>query len=226
MKSKIDIDNWIRKDHFYFFNQFEEPFHGVTIKLDCTIAYQKAKKLNASFFLYYLYQSLVASQVVEQFRLRIEGNEVFRYDQINAAATISRPDGTFGFGDFVYDQSFDVFYTEAQKVMRRVENETGLQASAAQNRMLFSAIPWIDFTSLSHARMFTHQDSCPRISFGKLTEHEGKKSMPLSIHVNHALVDGRALGEYIDCYQDLMNGRQLKPRTSEDVQGLHTIWLD
>jgi chloramphenicol O-acetyltransferase type A len=27
----------------------------------------------------------------------------------------------------------------------------------------FSAIPWLDFTSLSHARSYTFPDSCPKI---------------------------------------------------------------
>jgi chloramphenicol O-acetyltransferase type A len=80
MKSKIDIDNWIRKDHFNFFNKFDEPYYGVTVKVDCTIAYQAAKQKGVSFFLYYLYQSLSASQLIDAFKLRIDGNEVYQYD--------------------------------------------------------------------------------------------------------------------------------------------------
>ena len=44
MKKLIDLDNWNRKEHFLFFSKFDEPFFCVTVKVDCTIAYQKAKE--------------------------------------------------------------------------------------------------------------------------------------------------------------------------------------
>lgn len=205
MRHKIDIDSWIRKDHFNFFNKFEEPYYGMTVKVDCTIAYQTAKQNGVSFFLYYLYQSLSASQLIDAFKLRIDGNEVYQYDQIDAGSTISRPDGTFGFGDFTYYHNFKDFHTEALKVIQKVETETGLIISTAENVIRYSALPWIDFTGLSHARMFAFKDSCPKISFGKMTKNADIRSMPVSIHVHHALVDGIQLGQFIECYQELMN---------------------
>jgi chloramphenicol O-acetyltransferase type A len=43
----------------------------------------------------------------------------------------------------------------------------------------FSAIPWLNFTSLSHARSYTFPDSSPKISFGKMTISEnGKEPCP------------------------------------------------
>jgi chloramphenicol O-acetyltransferase type A len=53
MKEKIDINTWIRKDHFKFFSAFEEPFFGVTVDVDCTATYEEAKENNVSFFLFY-----------------------------------------------------------------------------------------------------------------------------------------------------------------------------
>jgi chloramphenicol O-acetyltransferase type A len=50
----IEIEKWSRKDHFLFFYKFEEPFFGVTVKVDCTQAYQNAKTTGRSFF-HYLY---------------------------------------------------------------------------------------------------------------------------------------------------------------------------
>lgn len=205
MKHKLALDSWVRKDHFNFFNQFDEPYYGVNVNIDCTTAYQTVKQNGVSFYLFYLYQSLAASQVVDSFKLRIEHDEVYRYDRIDAGSTIGRPDGTFGFGDFIYYSTFNEFYIEAVKVMEQVKAETGLVLSQALNVIRYSALPWIDFTSLSHARTFSFKDSCPKISFGKVTENNGRKFMPVSIHVHHALVDGIDLGRYIDCYQEYMN---------------------
>lgn len=49
MKKLVDLENWNRKEQFQFFSKFTEPFFGVTVKVECTQAYAKAKK-NQFFF--------------------------------------------------------------------------------------------------------------------------------------------------------------------------------
>lgn len=205
MKQKIDIENWERKDHYLFFKNFDEPFYGVCVNIDCTKAYQKAKELKTSFFLYYLYKSTLAANRVEAFRYRLEENDVYLYDVIDPESTVDRPNGTFGFSHMDFHEDYNLFVAEASKVIDKVRNSTGIDLRAAVNAIHYSAVPWINFTSLSHARNFSRQDSCPKISFGKMTEIDGKRSMPVSIHVHHALVDGIHVGQYIDEFQKLMN---------------------
>ena len=79
-----------------------------------------------------------------------------------------------------------------------------LPAVSSENVIHFSAIPWLDFTSISHARSFSHPDSCPKISFGKMTENNAVKEIPVSIHGHHALMDGYHAGLFIDKFQDLL----------------------
>lgn len=43
MKQNLDIENWPRRDHFKSFSQFEEPFFGVCVEVDCLKAYENAK---------------------------------------------------------------------------------------------------------------------------------------------------------------------------------------
>lgn len=206
MKHLININSWKRKEHFQFFSQFEEPFYGITINIDCTEAYNQTKAEGNSFFLYYLYRALKAANETENFRYRIIEEEVYLFDAINASATISRPDETFGFSYIDYQGNENVFIEEAQKEISRVQQSTGLvPAGSGENVIHFSAVPWLDFTSLSHARSFTFPDSCPKISFGKVTENNGKKTMPVSIHAHHGLVDGYHIGLFADRFQELMN---------------------
>lgn len=206
MKQLLNLENWPRKDHFHFFRQFEEPFFGVCITIDCTKAYEISKARQSSFFLYYLYQSLVAVNRIEPFRYRIEGDQVFLYEKVNASSTISRPDGTFGFSYIDYYEDFDQFNLEAQKDINRVRKSTGLVPSVSgENIVHYSSIPWLNFTALSHARSFSFQDSVPKISFGKMTDAEGRKSMPVSVHVHHALMDGYHVGLFVDEFQKQMN---------------------
>jgi chloramphenicol O-acetyltransferase type A len=206
MKQLVDLQAWERKDQYQFFKQFDEPFFGVCVKVDVTEAYQKAKEQNLSFFLYYLYQSLLAANQIEPFRYRIKGEDVWVYDEIHASPTINRPNGTFGFAYVDYTTNFLQFLAQAQQEITRIQNSTGLvPALSGENVIHYSSVPWINFTGISHARAYSFPDSCPKISFGKMTEENGRRVMPLSVHVHHALMDGFHVGQYIDLFQELLN---------------------
>lgn len=209
MKTLLDIENWPRKEHFLFFKQMEEPFFGITTTIDCTKAYEKAKQLETSFFIYYLHKTLVAVNEIESFRYRISDEDIYIYDQINASATIMREDHSFGFSFIEYNASFDVFLETALTEIQRIQNTPGLftRDFNHDNLIHFSAVPWVNFSSLSHARSFTFPDSCPKISFGKMMiDDGGKRTMSMSIHVHHGLMDGFHVGQFIDCFQEVMNG--------------------
>jgi chloramphenicol O-acetyltransferase type A len=208
MKKQFDLENWSRKEHFNFFNSFEEPFFGVTVDIDCTIAYQKCKKEGLGFFLYYLHQSLAAANSVENFRLRIEDNQIYLYDKVNASAVINRANNSFGFSYIDYFSDFDEFQSAAKLEIENVKKSNGLNLNGNNANVIhISAMPFLKFTSLSHARSFSFKDSCPKFSFGKMTDENGKKTMPISIHVNHALADGYHVGLFVDEFQKFMNSK-------------------
>ena len=206
MKKKLEIEKWSRRDHYHFFRKFEEPFFGITILVDCTNAYEHAKQTQASFFLWYLHKSLVAANETEPFRYRIDEKEIIIYDQVNASPTINRPDGTFGFSYMNYHRAFGEFVTHAQLEIDKVQQTTGLiPATAGENVIHYSSVPWLHFTALSHARAFSFPDSIPKISFGKMVKDTTRKTMPVSIHVHHGLMDGYHVAQFVERFQHLMN---------------------
>jgi chloramphenicol O-acetyltransferase type A len=208
LKTLLDIENWNRATHFQFFRQFEEPFFGATVEIDCTKAYETAKTLDASFFIYYLHKTLVAVNAIESFRYRISDDKIYVFDQINGSATIGREDGSFGFSLIEYNADFTVFTATASAEIERIQNTTGLftRTFEEDNVIHFSAIPWLNFTSLSHARSYTFPDSCPKISFGKMiVAQNGKRTISMSIHVHHGLMDGLHVGQFVDYFQEIMN---------------------
>jgi chloramphenicol O-acetyltransferase type A len=208
LKTLLDIENWNRATHFQFFRQFEEPFFGATVEIDCTKAYETAKTLDASFFIYYLHKTLVAVNAIESFRYRISDDKIYVFDQINGSATIGREDGSFGFSLIEYNADFTVFTATASAEIERIQNTTGLftRTFEEDNVIHFSAIPWLNFTSLSHARSYTFPDSCPKISFGKMiVAQNGKRTMSMSVHVHHGLMDGLHVGQFVDYFQEIMN---------------------
>ena len=208
MKTLLDLENWPRKEHFLFFKQFEEPFFGLTVEIDCTKAYATAKQLGTSFFVYYLHKTLVAVNTIESFRYRIADEAIYIYDTIDVSATIMREDQTFGFSLIEYSPDFNVFAANTLQEIERIQNTSGLFTREFPNDNLihFSAVPWINFSSLSHARSFSFPDSCPKISFGKMMiANDGKRTMSMSINAHHGLMDGFHVSQFIDCFQELMN---------------------
>ncbi len=209
MKTLLDLENWNRKEHFLFFKQMDEPFFGLTVEIDCTKAYASAKQLRTSFFVYYLHKTILAVNSIESFRYRIIDDAIYIYDTIDVSATIMREDKTFGFSLIEYSNDFEVFETNTFQEMERIQNTLGLFTREFKeiNVIHFSAVPWVNFTSLSHARSSTFPDSCPKISFGKMTiDGDGKRTMSMSIHAHHGLMDGYHVGQFVDCFQELMNG--------------------
>ena len=206
MKQKLNLEIWNRKEHFLFFKQMEEPFFGITTTVDCTKAYAKSKEIGVSFFVYYLHKTLQAVNEIENFRYRIIDDAVFIFDKIDASATIMREDKTFGFSYIEFFNDLTHFNEITLKEIERIQTTTGLiTREYPENLIHFSALPWVNFTALTHARSFTFPDSCPKISFGKMIDDNGKKSMAISINVHHGLMDGFHVSQFLDYFQELMN---------------------
>ena len=162
-------------------------------------------KNGSSFFLHYLHKSLLAVHDLEAFRCRIESGEVFIYEDIKASATISRPDGTFGFSYIPFHRDFTDFEEAAKEEISKVQASHELNPSSMNDVIHYSSVPWVKFTALTHARKYSRADSIPKISFGKLTEENGKKTMPVSIFAHHALMDGYHVGQYLDRFQNYLD---------------------
>ena len=206
MKTILDLENWNRKEHFEFFSQFEEPFFSITCTIDMTKAYKKAKELDIPFFIYYLHKSILAINNIENFKYRIEDGKVYCYDEIHASATIMRADHTFGFSLMQYAENSTDFKKMAQNEIARIQQTPGLfTREFPLNVIHFSAIPWINFTGLTHSRNYSFPDSCPNISYGKLMSTGIEKSISMTIVAHHGLVDGYHMGLFIEELQRLLN---------------------
>jgi chloramphenicol O-acetyltransferase type A len=205
MKHLIDQASWNRREHFAFFSAFEEPFFGLVATVDCTRALAEAKRLGVPFFLYYLHAALRAVNQVEAFRYRIEDRQVYCYDRIHASATIGRADQTFGFSFIEHHDELADFLPTANAEIAAVQASEGLRLGPTTSRpdvIHFSAIPWVRFTGLTHARSFRHPDSCPKISVGQTYVEGGATLMPVSINVHHGLADGHHVGQFLAAFQE------------------------
>ena len=92
----------------------------------------------------------------------------------------------------------------ARAEIAAVQASAGLRLSEQTGRtdlIHFSALPWVRFTGFTHARSFSHPDSCPKISVGQTYAEGGATLMPVSINVHHGLADGYHVGQFLAAFQ-------------------------
>lgn len=204
-KQRIDVETWERFATFNLFKSFTEPYHGVCLRVDCTATFRYAKQHRLSVFLSLVHRSLVAAHQVENFKTRIVNGEAWRYERIHGGSAVGRSNGTIGFGHYCFRESIREFVEEAAIEVERVRQRSDLEHYPEANLIRYSVLPWLDFTSISHARDMSREDSAPRITFGKITERDRRCTMPVSIHVSHALVDGLHVAQFVEHFQKLLD---------------------
>ncbi len=203
---RLDIENWNRKEHFNFFNQFDDPYFSVTIDFDVTNIYKYAKVNKISFFVLYLYACMKALNSVENFRYRIKGDKIIIHDVIHASATILRKDNTFGFSFVYYDDSFRQFNRNFEIEKERVLSTKSLFPIQNTDDCVYcSAMNWFSFSAHKEPIFGVSKESVPKLAFGKFVEKNKHLKMPVAISVNHALIDGYHVGQFVDAYQKELN---------------------
>ncbi|RAK62891.1 chloramphenicol acetyltransferase [Hymenobacter edaphi] len=208
MKHQIDLSSWNRREHFTFFSAFEEPFFGVVAEVDAARAYARAKQLGVSFFQLYLHAVLRAVNAVEALRYRIEDGQVWCYEAIHASATLTRSDHTFGFSFVPYTPALADFGPGLLAEIEAVRRSSGLRlndVTARPDVIHFSAIPWLSFTGLTHARAFGYPDSVPKISVGRTRPAGQQLLMPVAVNAHHGLADGYHVGLFFEQLQQALD---------------------
>lgn len=208
MKTKIDTQNWSRRDYYTYFGAFDDPFFGVVVNVDCTAAYDYCRNHDVSFFLYYMYESIKAVNQVENFRYRLLDGEVYLFDRVHPSTTVGRHDNSFGFALFEYTDNFESFAANAKEKIAEVQTYPGLRIEENAMRVDVvhcTTVPWFSFTGVKHEKSILNGDSIPKFAYGKYFDHDGHKLLPVSINAHHGLVDGYHVAQYLELFQEGLN---------------------
>ncbi len=209
MKKIIDNNTWKRKDHFDFFSKIDDPVFGITLEVDVTKAYKKCKENNWSFHHYYHFLSTKVVNEIDEFKTRIEGENVVLFDEVHTSTTILKNNKTFAFTFIPYTLNFQDFTNLASKEFDRVKKCEGLgftEESKQLNTIHYSTLPWLNFKGLKHPLSVNFVDSNPKITFGKMMKINKSLTMPIAIFAHHGLLDGYHIGLYLEKFQNLLDG--------------------
>ncbi len=206
MPKYLDVTTWSRRDLFEFFIGFDKPYFNICTTVDVTRLLEfLVQRPGTSVTLAYHYFALRAANEIEPFRYRLRNGKVLVHDVIHGGTTVLQPNESFTFAYFKFDEDFGKFMVEAQRSVDIVkQGGSAFDPRPADDAIHFTALPWVSFTSFSHARNWKTEDSVPKIAFGKFVNETERVLLPISVEVHHALVDGLHVGRFINRLEEAL----------------------
>ena len=197
----IDLERWPRREHFAYFSAMADPYAGVTVQVDITRFLAACREARLPFFLSFLYCAGRAANAVPQLRQRIIDGAPVQFDSCDTSHTVMRDDGTYSYCRLDCMQPFERYLPAALAAQEQAKERGGLDDGEDAVSLFFvSTLPWVGYTALRQP-VPTPADSNPRLTWGRFEERDGRAVMPVTVLVNHALVDGVHIGAFFQALE-------------------------
>jgi len=196
-----------RQKHFEFFAAMNHPHFNITVEVELTnflpFVQQEALKFTTAI----VFVMAKAANAIKEFRWRIRKKQVVEHTMVHPSFTVhTKASSVFSFCTVPFQNDLHIFLNDTQQIMNEMQNSPSFEDEPGRDDYLFmSSIPWFSFKSIQHAMHYHPCDSVPRFTFGKYFESGNIIKMPLSIQAHHALVNGKEVGEFIDCLQHYLH---------------------
>lgn len=192
---KIDMDNWERREHYYYYRDFIKTRYNLCGEIDITGLLSQIREKRLHFYLVFLYVVIHTVNEIRELRMCLDEDGALGYwDVCHPSYTIFHKDDlTFSDIWTEYSPDFQTFYERASQDMETFKDVKGIKAKpdTPPNFCPISCIPWISFTGFGSDTYAESNMLYPVILFGKYHENEkGQILLPLSIAVNHMVADG------------------------------------
>ena len=202
----IDLNHWSRTEYFKFYQGMSHPWYNICTRMDVTALRQHCQAHKLRFFHTYLYAMQQALNLCTPIRYRLVDDTVRLYDQLSVSVAILGDDDGVRFCNIPYQAQFAAFSQAATAAEIACKQQPFVLAQFIGQKMQhdtvhMTVLPWLDFTSMSHARDTNYPDSVPKIAFGKLTQQDNRWYMPLSLEVHHGMMDGLHVGQFVATLQ-------------------------
>ncbi len=189
----IDMSTWKRRGTYERFITYTDPIFSLSTHLDVTELVEKCREDGSSFFANFLFLAVQALNSIEEFRVRIKGERVVRYDVIHPNYIVLGDDGVIRSAHTEFCE-YPAFYRAVERdiAAARVSEDHSLQGYRENDVYYISSMKWVDLASMSNPYDLKDADSSsiPRLAWGKFVDRDGRKVMMMDIAVHHALIDG------------------------------------
>ncbi len=186
----IDLEHYPRKAHFELYTHTHDPYAGMTVLVDITGLPELCRQKGWPFSLVFLYCVGRAANAVPQFRHRILNGMPVEFDRCDTSHTVMGEDDTFNFCRLNPMQPFDAYLRESLVRQEQAQKHGSItDPEDAISLFFLSMVPWLRYTDLRQPTPCP-ADSNPRINWCKYETTGGVTTIPVTVLVHHALVDG------------------------------------
>ncbi|MBU4438483.1 MAG: chloramphenicol acetyltransferase [Acetobacterium sp.] len=205
----IDFETWDRRQYFYYFTEMLPTGFNLCVEVDITETYQQIKESGKKFFPAYLF--LAAKLISEQpeFRIAKTADKLGYYQVLHPSyACFHEDDKTMSNMWTEYSPNFETFYQNYMEDQKHYSGNHGILAKPElppPNSFMVGMLPWTQFTSYSPIPYGKGDYYFPVMQAGRFFEKNGRKMMPFSITVHHAVADGYHVGLFLEKFQQNMN---------------------
>lgn len=201
---------WPRSSHFeYYTKGFVKSVNSITARLDVTHFLAETKRRGLKFFpAFVAVTGKVIAGIPEMCTNVNKDGEPGYYAYLHPNFTIFHEDDkTFSDVWSEYADTFDVFYGNLLTDAETYRNQKGIKVKEGQpaNFFCISCVPWLDYTAYCPVNYGGAPNLFPIITFGKYTEENGTYTLPLSLTISHACMDGYHLSLFFETLQTALN---------------------
>ncbi len=197
----INIENWPRRELFWYFSKMAPTGYSLTVNSDITALYNQVKSAKIKFFPVYLW--LVTKCLNEQTEFKISSKDdiLGYYDTLTPLyASFHDDDKTFSLMWTEFNSDFKVFYDNYIENIKQYGSKHGVlcqPGTPPPNSYTVSCVPWISFEHFAVHSYDSKPYYFPSIEAGKFFEDNDKVYMPLSITCHHATTDGWHVNKFL-----------------------------
>ena len=210
---KIDMAAWPRREHYQYYTEKLKIECNMTVPINVKNLLDFCHESGHKFYPSIIYLVTKVLNQMENFRMfrDAEGN-LCVWDQVVPNYTIFHEDDkTFSDCWTGYSDDFETFYREITEDMEKGYKKRGIKVKAGQpaNFYCISCVPWLDFTGYATVVPGGQPHLFPVLTYGKFTAHDGTLTLPFSLSISHAAVDGWHISQFFQGVQDLLDTVEL-----------------
>ena len=190
----IDLKTWDRREIYEFFLPLSNPFYVTAFPVDVTNLYAYKQTHGISFYYALCWLCAEAVNSVENFRYTSRGGQVLLHDERIPSFTDMRPGSELFYyvtPPFCGDLDGYCKTAKAYSAAQMAFIDTSLETDAL---IYISCLPSLYVTAQTFVHNFSDpgelENNIPRISWGKYAEVNGRRTLNMSVEVNHRFVDG------------------------------------
>jgi len=179
----------------------------VTVNVEVDGLVKKIKSLGIKTYPVQIYLISKMVNSFSEFRMALNSEGRLGYWDVSnpSYAVLNKATETFSNIYTPFEPDFRQFYKACTKDMETYGGSEGLfpQSNPPENLFTISSVPWLTFTAFN-LNVFGEGTYLPPIfTLGRYLEQAGKKHMPISIQVHHAVCDGYHVGKFVEALQDM-----------------------